>query len=92
MAKQQEALRQKVTGHMGYYAVSFNYRSMEQFQDGTIRVWKKWLNRRGSPRTVTWEQMRAMLARAPWPKLQIKHQLFGRSPPKPNAQPEFRLM
>ena len=77
--EQQRRLSEKVAGHIGYYAVSFNMESLESFIRAVERIWLKWLNRRGAPRTLCWKKFREFQARHPWPKPKIKHKLFGQS-------------
>ena len=94
IAQQQAELRQKVRGHIDYYGVSHNLATLERFERGVLYVWRKWLNRRGSPKRITpspaWD---AMLARNPWVKVAIKHRLWGpqRAPTRGPQQPELTL-
>ena len=92
--KQQQRLSEKIAGHIGYYGMSFNYPSLRRFRRSVEGIWKKWLNRRGSPRAITWERMRDWLKKGPWPELKIKHSLFAtaRSPVSRPQQLKLRLM
>jgi group II intron reverse transcriptase/maturase len=84
IAEQQAALRQKVQGHIDYYGVSHNFEALQRIERGVLRVWRKWLNRRGSPKRITlspaWDALRA---RRPWVRLRIKHKLGKPSPSGP---------
>jgi RNA-directed DNA polymerase len=95
IAQQQANLRQKVRGHIDYYGVSHNFHELKRFERGVLYVWRKWLNRRGSPKRITlgpvWDAMRA---RQPWVKIVIKHRLWGPTANKARNranQPELEL-
>lgn len=77
--EQQQRLSEKIAGHIGYYAVSFNLENLERYIRAVERIWLKWLNRRGSPRNLCWKKFREFQDRHPWPEPKIKHPLFGPS-------------
>ena len=89
ISEQQAKLRQKVSGHIDYYGVSHNTPALYRFERGVLSTWRKWLNRRGSPKRITlspaWDAMRA---RHPWVKIRVKHRLWGPLPAKPSTREE----
>jgi RNA-directed DNA polymerase len=87
--EQQQRLAEKIAGHIGYYGVSYNFDQLESFIREAERIWKKWLNRRGAPRNVTWEKFRELRDRHPWPKPKNIHSLFDQRAPL--RQRELRL-
>jgi hypothetical protein len=76
MKKQQEVLRQKLQGHIGYYGVTHNYRWIEGFVRESVRIWCKWLNRRGSPKMLKLGELWEKIKRHPWVKIQIRVSIY----------------
>lgn len=58
--KQAETMKLKLRGHYNYYGIAGNSEGIEQFFDGAIRIWYRWLNRRSQHRSYTWEGFKAM--------------------------------
>ena len=49
-------LKQKLSGHYGYYGITGNAACLEQYYDAVKRLWHKWLNRRSRQRgSMKWE-------------------------------------
>ena len=59
------ALRRKLLGHFGYFAVIGNLRALRNFHHRVRGVWRKWLNRRSQRAHMTWEKMARLLAHYP---------------------------
>ena len=57
-------------GHYNYYGRVFNHASLERYYRGALRLWKKWLGRRGSG-PLSWEEFAVLLARYPLPEPRI---------------------
>jgi RNA-directed DNA polymerase len=74
--EQQAELKRKVEGHVNYYGVSHNFEAIESFERAVRWVWRKWLNRRGSPKRVTCKAMDQIRSRNPWVVVRIKHSLW----------------
>ena len=70
--------RQKLQGHIAYYAVSFNLARVQAFVYEATRIFLRGLNRRGA-RPIPWESFNLFLARFPPPKVRIMHPLFTTS-------------
>jgi len=69
-------LAAKLRGHFQYYGVSGNFKGISHFYYLTIRLVKKWLNRRSQKKSYNWEQFRIYLLRHPLPKPLIYHNLY----------------
>jgi RNA-directed DNA polymerase len=69
--EQWTALRRKLLGHFGYFAVIGNLRALRNFRHRVCGVWRKWLNRRSQRAHMTWEQMNRLLQRYPLPQPHI---------------------
>jgi RNA-directed DNA polymerase len=65
------ALRRKLLGHLGYFAVIGNLRTLRNFRHRVCGVWRKWLNRRSQRAHMTWEVMNRLLQRYPLPQPHI---------------------
>ncbi len=71
-----KVLAAKLRGHFQYYGVSGNYRSLNVFYRNTLRMVKKWLNRRSQKRKMNWEKFYEYLEHYPLPKPAIKHNFY----------------
>jgi group II intron reverse transcriptase/maturase len=69
-------LQAKLRGHIQYYGVSENYNGVERFYKFTIRVVRKWLNRRSQKRKMSWEKFTKYLEHYPLPKPRIVHNFY----------------
>lgn len=66
----------KLRGHVQYYGVSFNAKSVRAFLRRAERIMFKWLNRRSQRRSFDWEKFKRFTKRYPLPKVKIYHKLF----------------
>ena len=69
-------LKAKLRGHFQYYGVSDNYRSIDKFYFRTLRMVRKWMNRRSQKRTMSWEKYSKYLEYYPLPKPRIVHNFY----------------
>jgi RNA-directed DNA polymerase len=69
--EQWAALRSKLLGHFGYFAVTGNLRALRNLRHRVCGVWRKWLNRRSQRAHMTWETMDRLLVRYPLPQPHI---------------------
>jgi group II intron reverse transcriptase/maturase len=76
LAQQQAALRAKVQGYINHYAISNNLPSLEAYVRAVKQAWLYWLNRRGSPKLMHWEEFEAMVKRWRWVELRVVHKFF----------------
>ena len=66
----------KLRGHYQYYGVSGNYRAINSYYRLTLRIVRKWLNRRSQKRKMSWERFNAYLEHYPLPKPKIRHNFY----------------
>jgi group II intron reverse transcriptase/maturase len=66
-------LSRMIRGHMAYYGISGNGKRIRWYHNQLVRIWKKWLMRRGRHSKIRWTRFRAMLARHPLPPARIVH-------------------
>lgn len=71
LLKQHKHLCSVLFGHYAYYGRRTNFLAISQFQRRIVRIWKKWLSRRGRHGCVTWKKLNATLRRHPLPKPRI---------------------
>ena len=69
----------KLRGHIAYYGVTDNAKSVSSFVYWVTRILFKWLNRRGNRGCYTWEKFAKLLALFQWPKPCIKVNLLSSS-------------
>ena len=68
---QHRSLVSKLRGHNGYYGVTGNYDALNRLRFETLLIWKRWLSRRSQKARLSWDAMRALLARFPLPFPQL---------------------
>jgi len=66
----------KLRGHFQYYGVSENYNGIVRFYKFTLRVVRKWLNRRSQKRKMSWDRFTKYLEHYPLPKPKILHSFY----------------
>ena len=73
--------KQKLVGHLNYYAITDNRGRCDQYRQEVERLMYKWLNRQSQRRSYTWERFKDALAWVEWPSVRIRHNLdpFRRS-------------
>lgn len=71
-----KVLKLKLSGHYQYYGVSENYNGISRFYQATLRIVKKWLNRRSQKRKMNWENFNKYLTHYPLPKPRIVHSFY----------------
>lgn len=71
-----KTFRAKLRGHVQYYGVSFNSRSVGIFLKKAERILFKWLNRRSQRKSFNWDKFRLYAARNPLPQVKIYCRLF----------------
>ena len=69
--EQWTALKRKLLGHFGYYAVIGNLRALSNFRHQVCGVWRKWLDRRSQRARMSRETMNRLLQRYPLPQPHI---------------------
>ena len=71
-----KTLKAKLRGHYQYYGVSENYAGIARFYKMTLRLVRKWLNRRSQKRKMNWERFAKYLEHYPLPKPKITHSFY----------------
>ena len=66
----------KLRGHVQYYGVSFNSRTVEDFLREARKIIFKWLNRRSQRRSFSWDKFSLYVEAHPLPTAIIVHRLF----------------
>ena len=79
LEEQQRVLEQKLRGHYGYYGITGNSQSLAAFFHWTQRIWRKWLDRRGAKRRLTWAIFLRLLKRYPLPRPVAVHSIYRRA-------------
>ncbi|MGE4061728.1 MAG: reverse transcriptase domain-containing protein [Sphingomonadales bacterium] len=72
--EQHAHLARVIRGHCAYYGITGNGRRIKWHHHQLVRIWRKWLARRGRHSNLPWPRFRAMLARHPLPPAAIVHQ------------------
>lgn len=73
---QHAALTRRIEGHLNYFGVNGNLRSLRMLLHQVERAWRKWLGRRGQPKPLSWKRFGDMLRRFPLPVARIRVQLW----------------
>lgn len=66
----------KLRGHVQYYGVSFNIKSVERFLWRATWIMFKWLNRRSQKKSFTWQSYMAFMRVYPRPSAKVVHSLI----------------
>lgn len=66
----------KLRGHVQYYGVSFNSKSVSNFIKQARRIIFKWLNRRSQRKSFDWEKFELFTRKFPLPVVKVHHKLF----------------
>jgi len=67
--------KQKLDGHLNYYAITDNGRECANFRRQMERLLNRWLNRQSQRDSDPWERVKAALNWVKWPSVRIKHNL-----------------
>jgi group II intron reverse transcriptase/maturase len=74
---QHAALTRRIQGHVNYFGVSGNFRSLLLFVHEVERTWYKWLRRRSQQAHLNWERFGELLSRFPLPRPRIVVRIWG---------------
>lgn len=81
-------LKAKLRGHYQYYGVSGNYRMIRKYYWETLKMVRKWMNRRSQRRTYYWKRFLVYLERHALPVARIHHNLYTFSASTVNSNEE----
>jgi group II intron reverse transcriptase/maturase len=73
ISEQHTKLNQKLRGHYAYFGVIGNYEQLSQVWYQTKKIWRKWLNRRGGKKSLTYARFEVILETLPLLKPKIIH-------------------
>ena len=73
LAAQHERLCRMLKGHYGYFGITGNLRRLALLHHEVRRLWRRWLSRRSSKSSVTWERFDRVLERLALPPPRIVH-------------------
>ncbi|HMB40371.1 MAG TPA: group II intron reverse transcriptase/maturase [Balneolaceae bacterium] len=71
-----ESFCRKLAGHVQYYGISFNSKTVQGFILKSVKMFFKWINRRSQRKSMTFEKFALFMLRFPPPKAKIYHRLF----------------
>ena len=84
MREQVEQLGRKLKGHFGYYGMTGNFESLRRFRWEVIKIWRKWLARRGDPKGMPkgmpWDRMNRLLQFFYLPEARVVHSIYAAKP------------
>jgi RNA-directed DNA polymerase len=80
MLRQVEQLGRKLKGHFGYYGITGNFASLQRFRWEVIKIWRKWLARRGDPKGMPWDRMNQLLKFFSIPEARVVHSVYTAKP------------
>lgn len=75
--EQHVALVRRIDGHMNYFGVTGNTRSLSLLIFYAKRAWFKWLGRRSQRGRITWERFAAIERRFPLPQPTVRVRLWA---------------
>ena len=80
MREQVEQLGRKLKGHFGYYGITGNFACLARFRWEVIKIWRKWLSRRGDPKGMPWARMNRLLEFFYLPEARVVHSIYAAKP------------
>jgi len=80
LREQVEELGRKLKGHFGYYGITGNYPALARYWWEVLKIWRKWLTRRGDPQGMPWERMRRLLDFYFLPAPRVVHSIYAAKP------------
>jgi len=80
LREQVEQLGRKLKGHFGYYGLTGNLTALRRYRWEVIKVWRKWLARRGDPKGMSWERMHRLLDFFYLPEARVVHSIYAAKP------------
>ena len=75
-----KTLQSKLRGHIQYYGVSENLRSVTKFYNITVKLTMNWLNRRSQKKKMGWGRFSRYLEKYTLPQPKIVHNFYTSSP------------
>ena len=72
---QHKYLCQVLRGHYNYFGVIGNYKSLASMRHWIMICWRKWLNRRGGKKSISWDKFKKILKTYSLPMPEIVHEI-----------------
>jgi RNA-directed DNA polymerase len=72
---QHQKLTEKPRGRYGYYRIIGNFFSLQEFREGTRRIWRRKLSRRRRDGDVMWTKFLRLEKRYSLPRARVVHSL-----------------
>jgi RNA-directed DNA polymerase len=76
IAAQHQTLTQKLQGHYGYYGITGNFRSLQEFREAARRAWRRWLSRRRRDGHMWWSEFRRLEQTYRLPLARVVHSVY----------------
>jgi RNA-directed DNA polymerase len=73
--EQHHKLTQKLRGHYGYYGITGNFFSLQEFREEVRNLWRRKLSRRRRDGAVTWSEFLRLEKRYSLPRARVVHSL-----------------
>jgi len=77
---QHKKLSQKLQGHYAYFGITGNVGWLQIFYHGTLKLWRKWLHRRGGKNPMPWVKFEQLKGRYPLPPARVVHSIYVAKP------------
>jgi group II intron reverse transcriptase/maturase len=74
---QHAGLKRRLQGHINYFGVNGNLRSVATLCHHAVRAWMKWLSRRSQKGKLAWARMQQILIKYPLPPPRIVVPIWG---------------
>ena len=75
--EQYQKLRQKLLGHYGYYGITGNFSSLQEYLDCVRKTWKRWLSRRRRAGQMPWNEFLRLEKRYRLPPARVVHSMLS---------------
>jgi hypothetical protein len=75
--EQYRTLKQKLLGHYGYYGITGNFFSLQEFLEGARKTWKRWLSRRRRDGPMPWNEFLRLEKRYRLPAARVVHSVLS---------------
>jgi RNA-directed DNA polymerase len=77
--EQHPKLKQKLLGHYGYYGITGNFSSLQEFLEGARETWKRWLSRRRRDGQIPWNEFLRLEQHYRLPAARVVHSAMSRA-------------
>src|ERR1035437_10040516 len=77
--EQHARLAAMMRGHYAYYGIAGNSRRLRWYARQVVRIWQKWLSRRGRDGNVLWSRLTELRKHHPLPPPRIIHRYTAAS-------------